>query len=274
MALTHRFIQARELRLHLLDFGPPGPADPGLPVLVCLHGATGHAWSWAGVAEALAGRARVVALDQRGHGDSQWSAAQAYSTNDLAEDLYDVLQAEGLTGVNLVGLSWGGLVAVRLAAAFPALVRSLTVVDVPPSTTAAPDAAPERPYDFADHAAVRAWEREANPHAPDAVVEALAAFGTRPGPEGRLYRKHDPYLSLVWPFRAEDHWDAWRVLAVPTLLVRAEGSAVLDQATFDEMSASVVGIQRAVVQESGHLVPVEQPAAFADLVAGFVSAVG
>jgi pimeloyl-ACP methyl ester carboxylesterase len=271
VSLTHRFVQARDLRLHLLDFGPP---DPALPVVVCLHGVTGHAWSWAGVAETLVGRARVVALDQRGHGDSQWSAAQAYGTNELAEDLYDVLQAEGLAAVNLVGLSWGGLVAVRLAAAFPALVRSLTVVDVAPSTAAAPDAVPERPYEFEDHAAVRAWERAANPHAPDAVVEAQAAFGTRPGPEGKLVRKHDPYFSVVWPFRAEDHWDAWRVLAVPTLLVRAEGSPVLDEASFDEMSASVVGLQRAVVQESGHLVPVEQPAAFAELVLEFVSAVG
>ncbi len=271
MSLTHRFVQARDLRLHLLDFGPP---DPGLPVLVCLHGVTGHAWAWAGVAEALAGRARVVALDQRGHGDSQWSVDHAYATNDLAEDLLAVLETEQFGPVNLVGLSWGGLVALRLAAAFPTWVRSLTVVDVPPSTTAAADAAPVRPYDFPDHAAVRAWERQANPHAPDAMIEAMAAFGTRPGGEGRLVRKHDPYFQTRWPFRDEDHWDAWRVLAVPTLLVRAEQSPVLDEATFDAMSAQVLGVQRAVVTDSVHLVPVEQPGVFAELVEGFVANVG
>ncbi|MPY91579.1 MAG: alpha/beta fold hydrolase [Acidimicrobiia bacterium] len=271
MSLTHRFVQVRDLRLHLLDFGGEGPR---LPVLLCLHGVTGHAWTWAGVAEALEGRARVVALDQRGHGDSQWSAAGAYGTTELAEDLFGVLEAEALGPVNLVGLSWGGLVGLRLAAAFPHLVRSLTVVDVAPSTSAPPGQVPPRPYEFDSHAAVREWERQANPHAPDAMVEALAAFGTRPGPRGQLVRKHDPCFQEQWPFRAEDHWDAWRVLAVPTLLVRAAGSPVLDEASFDEMSAQVVGLRRAVVADSGHLVPVEQPEAFAALVEEFVAAAG
>lgn len=271
MPLTHRFVQVRDLRLHVLDFGGE---DTAMPVLVCLHGVTGNAWGWAGVAEALEGQARVVAIDLRGHGDSQWSATQAYGTADLAEDVSGVLEAEAFGPVNLVGLSWGGLVATRLAAAFPGLVRSLTVVDVAPSTSTLPDAVPPRPFEFDDHASVRDWERQANSHAPEAVVEALAAFGTRPGPGGRLVRKHDPYFALVWPFRAEDHWDAWRALAVPTLLVRAEGSPVLDEATFDAMSAEVVGLRRAVVADSGHLVPVEQPAAFAELVAGFVAEVG
>lgn len=269
MPASHRFIPINGLRLHLLDFG--GSAEE-LPTVLCLHGVTGHAWAWEAVADLLVGRARVIALDQRGHGDSQWSRTEAYTTADLVGDLKALVDAEGAHTAHVVGLSWGGLVGIELAAESPLHLRSLVVVDAPPSSQQSPTEVPERPMSFADHGEVWAAERQANPNAPDGMVGSMAAFGTRPGPGGTLVRKHDPYFARNWPFRGEDHWDAWRAVGVPTTLVRAAGSPVLDEATFAQMGEAQPKAKLETVEDSGHLVPVENPGALAEVVAAHVDA--
>src|SRR5262249_11553576 len=94
--VRHRYLVAGGLRLHLVQF-----AGEGRPT-VCLHGVTGNGFAWSRVAERLAGSARVLGLDLRGHGDSQWSGSGAYTTEDHAADLEAVVESVGGT-VNLVG---------------------------------------------------------------------------------------------------------------------------------------------------------------------------
>lgn len=61
--MTEQFLTVNGLRLRIIEWG-----DPGLPSLFLLHGFSSTAVAWANVAETLAGRYHVVALDQRGHG--------------------------------------------------------------------------------------------------------------------------------------------------------------------------------------------------------------
>lgn len=263
MGITHGFVEANGLRLHHVDFG-----GSGTPI-VLQHGSTGHAWVWSGVADRLTEVGRVVSLDYRGFGDSQWSSDHAYTTDDLVADLEAVIDPLGASQVDLVGSSWGGLVSIAYAARHPGAVRRLALVDVAPSSTQGEDEVPPMAYDFADHAEVVAAERAANPNAPDEMIEIAATHGTRPGDGGRLYRKRDPYLMTRWPFRADDRWEELAGLDLPVLVVHAAQSFI--PAEVAERVAKETGGTLVEIDRSGHVVPLENPSALADALVSFLS---
>jgi pimeloyl-ACP methyl ester carboxylesterase len=100
--------------------------------VVFLHGGgqTRHSWGTAVSTLADAGF-HAITLDLRGHGDSDWSHDGMYGTAIMVDDVVDVLTAIGRPA-SLVGASLGGLVAMQVAAQFPALVNALVMVDVVP----------------------------------------------------------------------------------------------------------------------------------------------
>ena len=264
MGITHGFAHANGLRLHYVDHG-----DGGRPI-VCLHGVTGGAWVWAGVADRLTSVGRVIATDLRGFGDSQWSPTEAYTTDDHVADLGAIVSSLGSDEVDLVGSSWGGLVSIVFAAANPERVRRLALVDVAPSSGQSEDEVPPMADDFADHAEVVAAERAANPNAPDQMIEIAALHGTRPGEGGRLYRKRDPFFLRRWPFRADDRWAELGSLRMPVLVVHAADSFIpremAERMAGETPQASLVDVER-----STHVVPLENPSALADALSTFLS---
>lgn len=260
-----RFIPGAAGRLHLRDFGGAGP------VVLALHGVTGGAFLWEGVAAALEGRCRLLALDFRGHGLSDWSAALAYSTDAYVEDLEAALAALALPRPPvLMGASWGALAAIRLAARLPGAAAGLVVVDVEPSFQAGPGEVPPRPYRFADLAEVEAWERRANPAAPPAALAGFARGSVTRTEEGAWLRRHDPFFLTCWPFRADDLWPEIPAAAVLALIVHGARSFVRE-AVCRRMAAAFPQGAFAQVADAGHLVALEQPGALAALLDGFLS---
>src|SRR3984957_9274364 len=126
---TDEIIEMRGLRFHYRDW-PSG--RPGAPNLVLLHGYTGHARSWDAFAEAMTDRYRVLALDQRGHGETGWAGAGHYGIDAMAEDLRVFVSALGLSGFTLLGLSMGGMVAMDYAGERPTELAALVIVDIAP----------------------------------------------------------------------------------------------------------------------------------------------
>jgi pimeloyl-ACP methyl ester carboxylesterase len=266
-AVRHGWVERGDLRLHHLLWN--SGIGAGRP-LVCLHGVTGQAWAWAAFAGELASRP-VFALDLRGHGDSSWAADGDYATSTHAADTRAVLDASDLGPVDLVGLSWGGLIAAALAASSPALVARLVMIDVPPSFDQPADSPPPRPADFSSHAEVVAFEQESNRHADPAAIEPVAFGGVRPGPAGRLVRKHDEVFLKRWPFRDEDHWSLLPRLTMPTLVVRAADSPVLSAEVADRMVEAIPHAERVDIGPSGHLVPIDAPGPLAAAVGRFTA---
>jgi pimeloyl-ACP methyl ester carboxylesterase len=264
MGISHGFVHANGLRLHHVDYG-----GSGRPI-VCLHGVTGHAWVWAGVADRLTGIGRVLATDLRGFGDSQWSAEAAYSTEDHLGDLEAIIASLDVAEVDLVGSSWGGLVAIAFATANPGKVHRLALVDVAPSSNQSEDEVPPMAYDFATHEEVVASERAANPNAPEDALDLVASHGTRPGDDGRLYRKRDPLFLRRWPFRSDDRWAELSELAVPTLVVRPAGSFIPPDVA-ERMAKEIPDASLVEIDRSGHVVPLENPSALADALFSFLS---
>ena len=253
-------------RLHGLDFGGDGPT------LVCLHGVTGNAWNWYAVALGLRARRRVVALDFRGYGESQWSPTHDYTTDDHVADLASVVESvSGGSPVDLAGSSWGALVAVQYAAEHPDQVGRLAVVDVEPSFEQGETDLFPRPRDHADHDEVRAAVQGAYPNAPAEMVEVVAATCYGPVDGGRLAPKHDPFFFERWPFRSDDHWDRLAQLQAPTLHVHASDSFVRAE-VMAEMDRRTPDSSLVEIGDSTHVVPVDNPAALIDCLVAFLSA--
>ncbi|MGN5379143.1 alpha/beta fold hydrolase [Streptomyces lasalocidi] len=167
------------VRLAAWEFADPPKTDPavadrpapqpGAPGVLLLHGLMGRASHWASTARWLAARHRAVALDQRGHGQSDKPVQAAYTREAYVEDAEAALEQLGLAPAVLVGHAMGALTAWQLAAKRPDLVRGLVICDMRASALGA---ASQRewaewfrswPVPFATLADVRKWFGEDDP---------------------------------------------------------------------------------------------------------------
>ena len=119
------------LELHYLEWGSPAASG-----VLLLHGGAAHAHWFDAVATRLAVSRHVVALDQRGHGESAWARPPAYATEDFARDIGDVLDRLGWRSAALVGHSMGGHNAIGCAAWHPERISGLVIVDSRPAIPA------------------------------------------------------------------------------------------------------------------------------------------
>ena len=117
-----RTIPLRGLRFHYREYG-----ETGRPV-VLLHGVASSSRIWLLVGPRLAERFHVFALDQRGHGESD-KPDSGYDFPSVVADAASFIGALGLERPVIAGHSWGGNVAVELAATHPELVAGLVLVD-------------------------------------------------------------------------------------------------------------------------------------------------
>jgi pimeloyl-ACP methyl ester carboxylesterase len=121
--LNHRHITSRGLRLHVVDHGGEGRA------VVLLHGGSAHARWWDFVVPHLGPGLRPLALDFRGHGDSEWAPDGAYRIGDYSEDVGRMIEELGLERPVLVGHSLGSFVALRHAIDHPRGLSALVMID-------------------------------------------------------------------------------------------------------------------------------------------------
>src|SRR5579871_2837394 len=101
-------------RLHYLEWNPAGRST-----LILLHGATANAWWWEEFARLMPADYRLLALDQRGHGDSGWVKPAAYGPADYARDLERFIEYCGVSQAILIGHSQGGINALEFVRGRP-----------------------------------------------------------------------------------------------------------------------------------------------------------
>jgi pimeloyl-ACP methyl ester carboxylesterase len=135
--VSHRWLQAGDLRMHLAE---AGPAD-GPPVLL-LHGWPQHWYEWRHLVPRLAGDYRLLMPDLRGLG---WSDAppSGYLKEEMAEDVVRLLDALELEEVNLIGHDWGGYIGFLLGILHPRRVRRYLALNITHPWIRGPESAGE-----------------------------------------------------------------------------------------------------------------------------------
>lgn len=257
-------VTGRDARLEAVDFGGHGPG------VLLLHGLAGTAVEWEDTATWLTAEHRVVALDQRAHGRSERRPGDVTPAAFVADAIATV-EALGLAPAILVGQSLGGLVAFLAASERPDLLRALIVVEASP-TREEPEVAEQiadyfeswpLPFPSAEAAVTffdgeslraRAWARNL----------VAAPDGLRPAFDAEVL------VAAIGEALARDHWDAWRALRVPTLLVRGkEGELSAAEAT--AMVDAVPAAQLVSIPGAGHDVHLDAPDAFRRAVESFLA---
>jgi esterase len=269
---TSRNVDIDGLTFHYVDWG--GAGSP----LVMLHGLSGHARTWDHTAAALSDRYHVLALDQRGHGDSDW--ATKYGLRPMAEDLLGFLDALDLREVTLMGLSMGGLVSFVFGAAHPERVARMVIMDIGPeiapagSANVANSLAARDTFSSEDEAFAQA--RAANPRPTDATLRHRVTHNLRSLPDGTLTFKYDKELRrnsrALFDHTPDELWEAWRALSCPVLLVRGADSDVLAADTAQRMLAENPNVSFASIPDSGHSITLDSPDGLLEAVSPWLAA--
>jgi pimeloyl-ACP methyl ester carboxylesterase len=242
-------------RLHYTLGGGSGPA------VVLLHGLGSSSADWSAQRPALEAGYRVLAVDLPGHGRSSLPAGRL-TVEDMAADVAMLLTELDEAPAHVLGLSLGACVALRLALAWPARVRTLTLVN---AFARLPAGGPGQLVRLALRAVLVGA-------APMSTVAAHVARRLFPWPEQRaLYEAAvaslaaTPRRAYVAAMRALAMFDARGQLAAvrhPTLIVAGDRDSSVPLESKLALARGIPGARLLVVPASGHATPHDQPAVF------------
>jgi len=263
-----KFIDVNGLRLHYLDHG-----SEGRPYLILLHGLNGNAHAFDLVAPHLTASHHVIALDLRGHGESQWGPPDGYTPPNYLGDIGAFLKALSIEKASFVGSSMGGAMAMIFATLAPNIVDRLVLNDIGGEIVIeAPDPAQPALTDrrFRTIADATRFYRECfHPVAllPELTAEKLTADSVKMGAEGLLVWKTDPAVNsgaapgTASAARVIQMWSFYQKVKAPVLIVRGAESTALTRQTVSKMLSVLPGTRAVEVPGVGHTPWLNEPLA-------------
>ena len=270
---TDREVPVNGVRLHYLDWG-----NEDKPPMLLLHGQTNSAHAWDFAALAFHDDFHVIALDQRGHGDSDWSPNGDYTLDAQLPDLEGFIEALDLRSIYLVGFSMGGRTAMVYASMYPDNVRALVIVEMGPkmerregrNTFAAWQLLPQETDSFEEYVQAA---HELNPRRTLEQLRGSLSHQLRQFPNGKWSWKWDPVLrsTNVSGWSEERLWECTSQIRTPTLMIRGGESGFITDETAQRMLECVPGMRSAVIPGAGHVVPGDRPAPFQQEVREFLA---
>lgn len=271
---SSHFVVRDDIRLHHLDWGGHGRHP-----VVLVHGIRLHAHVWNHFSRRLRDRFHILALDQRGHGDSGWGGEGRYQVEDFYGDLRAVVSARGLSRFTLIGHSLGGVVSMLYAQRHHDELERLVLVDVtagrpavPPGTDLSRITETPPPRDFDSVETATAYLGGTMSLAPFHMVEESVRYGIRQSNNGRYTWKYDPALFRRRrpPTATMDFWSVVRDIPTPTLLQYGSHSRVVTPELADRMAQTMPRCTVERIEGAGHALFTDQPEAFAVSVERFL----
>lgn len=251
-------VEADGLRFQVLEWG----AEHAEPLLL-VHGFTSSTLgTWSEVVEPLAVGRRVIGVDFRGHGGSDWDPAADYTLARYTADTENVLAAIGVEPRFVIGHSLGGRASVLLSDRHPGMVDRLVLVDTRMrGGRRTPDVLAEHPERFADRETAHAF--------------ATARLGSR---SERIEREHvvEPDGSVRWQYDLagirrsrtvadeliqSGQWNEFERLG-RTLVFRGKRSRAMLDADVEKMRAGNPNVTVLEIPDAGHLLHQDQPERF------------
>ena len=264
-------IEIAGFSLHYLDYGAAGRTP-----MLCVHGGAASAHWFDFVAAAFTAGHQVLAIDQRGHGDSAWAQPPDYTYARYAADIDEFVTRLDLRDFVLVGHSIGGAVSLTYTANYPGRVKRLVVVDstlhMTPERAASLREVGTRKggvYATREEFVARFRLRPADSSATPGVMRHIANQSPRQDPDGNWRHKFD---RNVYALRESvDGLPNWNKIRIPVLLVKAARSTRITPEVFAEVKSRCPQLEYAEVAASDHHVTLDNPAGFAQAVNAFLA---
>ena len=264
------------MRFHYLDWGGDGPP------LLFLHGGGLNAHTWDAVCVMLRERYHCIALDQRGHGDSEWSPVVDYAVETQFADVEGFIKALRLANPVLIGQSMGGLNSLAYAIRHSREMKGLVVVDVGPEIN---PAGTQRIREFASTSELDSPEAfleravKFNPLRNPAVLKRSLYYNLRQTPVGKWALKHDQRraseeYSRIGTAQRERIAGQISQISCPTLIVRGALSDVLTDNAAEKFAGSLAKGRWVRVENAGHNVQGDNPGGLLEVLTPFLRELG
>ena len=257
-----------------------GIAEVNRPTIVMLHGGGQNRFSWKNTGQVLADHGfHVIALDARGHGDSDRAPDAEYTVDAFARDAAAVLKQINRPVV-LIGASMGGLTGIVAAHdAGPDTVTKLVLVDVVPRFES------EGSHRIRDFMSRHVHGFETLEQAADAIAEYLPHRKRPRNLEGlkKNLRHRDGRWHWHWdpafvtsagedPFVEVERLEQCAIdLQIPILLIRGKLSDVVSPQGVEDFLAKVPQAEFVELSDAGHTAAGDDNDAFSDAVVAFVT---
>jgi pimeloyl-ACP methyl ester carboxylesterase len=282
---SHFYLSEDNLNLHYLSFGDS--ENPKLCLL--LHGFTNDAHIFDGLSKQLSETHRVISVDFRGHGDSDWDSNCRYSHDQLVNDIQRLIDSLEFEQLHIIGHSLGARVAILLLGRNQPEITTLSIIDTGPEVRAmAVDKvrkdAEATPKSFSSVASYRDFLSNIYFLAESDRIDKLAEYGLK-SIEGKLCPKTDPaFTQALWkpdskqgnsndlryPLN-EELWQQLSRIYCPTLVLKGQASAILANRTAEKMVNDYLAKgQFKIIERAGHAVMVDNPAQYESVQIDFV----
>lgn len=271
MSATSEYVELSSGRFHYLDWG----GDASAPVAILLHGFNQTAHSWDEVAPLLRDEHRIVAIDQRGHGQTEWARDKNYSRQAMVDDVRAIADHVGADRFAVIGMSMGAVHATLLAGQAGDRVSSLVTVDWAPHVETAG-------IEKIKLIALRTWDSF------DTAVREVMMFNQRRTEENvreRLSHSLREREDGQWTWKvdlmgfasdprfsdgSETMWQHVSNVRCPALVVRGGDSDVLSEHAAAELEAKLSSGRGVTVPDAGHSVAGDNPGALHAAIAPFL----
>jgi pimeloyl-ACP methyl ester carboxylesterase len=272
---TSRYADANGLRLHYVEWG-----DPKNPPLVMLHGLRAYGHWYDEFVDVAADHFHLIALDQRGRGESGWAKDGIYNTDAYVADLAALAEQLDLGRFMLMGHSMGGTNAINFAARYPERVSALIIIDSAPELDQRGlqrirRELGETPKSFATWDEARAFIRRLHVRPSDRHIATRLAWMLKEAAPGQIVWRldeaiFDPRMTPDPPART---WSMLEQIRCPTLMVRGGLSDLITAEMAARVAATVPGGRWVEVAEAGHMVIEDNPDGFNAAVMPFLTEV-
>ena len=259
---TDRNVLINGLNIHYLDWGGDSPRN-----LLLVHGQGGNAHNWDHVAEALRDEFRVIAIDQRGHGDSD-HAREGYAVDKFAADLAEFVEKTGIAPCDYAGASLGARNGIAYAGDRSDHLKHFVCLDYGPEMSVAS----ARTQISGMNKRLLGWrsvdeyvdiQMQANPRPGEALYRRQAEHALRLNYAGKYVAKSDPEMFWInGSFGAREVpylWEQWGKIACPVMELKGGESDFLSP----EIKARMIEAQPSMtwvdVPESGHGITNDNP---------------
>ena len=268
---TDHVAEIAGLNLHYVDFGTAGRTP-----MLCVHGGAASTHWFDFVAADFNADHHVLAIDQRGHGDSAWADPPDYTYERYAADIDELAARLDLRDFVLIGHSMGGAVALTYAAKHPGRVSRLVIVDTTLHMT--PDRIAKlrevgtrqgRTYATREEFISRFRLRPADSVATPAVLRHLAGHAARQEADGSWGHKFDRQVYAVR--ESVDGLPHWDHIRIPALIVKGGRSQRITPEVMAKVKERCPQVEFAEVPDADHHVTLDNPAGFTQAVNAFLA---